>query len=191
MGKLSTDAQALIRRFAEKFPVPVSEDDCRTWVHRLAEQFRFAYGPGWGHKRADPYRPLSSDVMAYQEAAVFVGYDVILNAGTPDRRLVTDGDSLDLTGQVFVPVEPVDHLGGTVPVPTPEPTPTPEPCACRFAATDLSAVLARLEALEVRQAAVEASLDDMDAPIVAALTRPWPSYTGKILGFKVVLRPEG
>lgn len=184
--RLSLAAQDVIQRYAEKFPLPATDEGCREWTGRLAEQFRFSFGPSWGWKRADPYRPLSNDVIAYRSNDSFLGYDVILGAGAAGARVVIDPDPIDLAGQVFVVVEPVDRLGtgNTVPVPT------PEPGDCKFQPTDLSAVLARLEALEVRQTAVEAAIDDMDAPIVAALTRPFPSYVGKLLGFKVVLRPE-
>ena len=86
----------------------------RATTMKIAQQCRYELGPNWGTKRADPGRPLSADVICTQSP--FVGWDWSVPTG-----IAQFPDSLDLTGQVFVLVEAVDHLGvGQPPVPPPE-----------------------------------------------------------------------
>ena len=109
-----------LQRYADKFGLPAMNDEAsREWNMRLAEQFAFAFPhEGWGTKRADPGRPLSTDVMCTRSP--FVGYDVILNQRLPNQALDLHPRSLDLAGQVFIAVTPRDHLGaGPAPVPVP------------------------------------------------------------------------
>lgn len=115
-----TDAQrATLRAFEAKFPIPRTDERRREWTHQLAEQFRFTYGPAWGHKSAGAGRPHSADVLAYQDGATFIGFDT--QNGTVDPpTLVDDPDPIDLTGQVFEPVEPVDYLAAGGPEPDPD-----------------------------------------------------------------------
>lgn len=72
---------------------------------KIAQQCRFELGPRWGHKRADPGRPPSADVFAYKDEAIFVGWDWSVPSGVANFP-----ESIDLSGQVFIEVEPVNHL---------------------------------------------------------------------------------
>jgi len=112
---------------------------------------------------------------------------VIINAGLPTATVVTDGDAIDLTGQVFERVSPVNHLGTATPPAPPAPDPPPVTGTCRFEPTDQRPVLDAIAALEARIADLERQLDDQPP---AGETVVFPHYTGKILGFKVTLRPE-
>jgi len=129
-----TDAHTqLLTRFAAKMPPPPTKEgqsqeswdaSWRMWTGQVARQFCHSCGPAWGHKRADPNRPLSADCIAYKSQAGFAGFD-LRNGAT--GQLVTQPGAIDLTGQTFVPVEPVDYLGDTVPVEPPIVPPTPDP----------------------------------------------------------------
>ena len=128
--------QSLLETFASLFPVPPppnNDEPCRDWTRRVAEQFAFTFpGEGWGHKRADSGRPPSTDVIATRSP--FLGYDLILNQGAAAQRLNENPTALNLAGQIYIDVMPVNHIGGTVPVDPPPPN------------TDLEARVAKLEA---------------------------------------------
>lgn len=112
---------AVLRRFAAFAGLPHSDEDARAWTRQLAEQFAASFPrEGWGTKQASLTRPRSTDVICTRSP--FVGYDVIGNQGLPDQALILTPHPLDLTGQVFLPVNPVDHIGGQTPVPLPGPT---------------------------------------------------------------------
>ena len=115
--------QSLLARFEAKFGLPALDDEsARAWTLELAEQFKFTFPQqDWGTKRGDAGRPPSTDVIC--TSVPFVGYDVIIGQGTRGQKLATDPEPLNLTGQVFINVEPFDWLGGT-PVPAPSPPPS-------------------------------------------------------------------
>ena len=143
-----TDAHsATLQAFARAFPPPAGpgqDDACRAWTRRLAEQFAFEFpAEGWGHKSGDPTRPPSTDVIATRRP--FVGFDVIGNQGTEGWTLIANPGRIDLTGQTFIEVTPVDHLGtgGS----SGGGTPTPPPAA-GLAADQVRAVV-RAELLRV------------------------------------------
>jgi hypothetical protein len=112
----------------------------RATTEKIAQQCRFELGPNWGWKRADPGRPLSTDVFCTREP--FVGWDWSIPSGVAEFP-----ESVDLTGQVFVEVEPVNHLG-TVPDPgTPPPDPgTPDTRELRMLLTTALVSLEELKA---------------------------------------------
>lgn len=120
MAQLPEDVKKVIAQYATKYPIPVSNETAsQDWTHKLAQQLKFSFpSAGWGHKSAGSGRPHSKDVVAL--SSPFVGWDVILGAGTSNPTLQLDGDSIDLSGQVFEQVDAQDFLGSAPPIP-PEP----------------------------------------------------------------------
>jgi len=98
--------QGIINELAAKNPDLVrGDDEARRQLTRfIAEQCRFELGPNWGTKRASETRPLSADVVCMQNP--FVGWDTQIAGGT----IAQFPESIELAGQVFVPVDPVQHL---------------------------------------------------------------------------------
>jgi hypothetical protein len=136
--KLPDDVKAIRTRYVAKYPVPQGtpetiDDLVRAWTVRFCEQVHFdTKDARYGAKRADPGRPIGKDTLARNDASGLIGWDLLLGTGTGHPTLYPDPDSLALgpgtpdggaSGQVFVPVAPVDHLAGS-PVP-PDPTPPP------------------------------------------------------------------
>src|SRR5262245_16436058 len=101
--------QEIVNQLASKNPELVrGDDEARRQLTRLiAEQCRFELGPNWGTKRASATRPLSADVVCTQDP--FIGWDTQIAGGT----IAQFPESIDLTGQVFVPVDPVQHVSGS------------------------------------------------------------------------------
>jgi hypothetical protein len=122
--------QTIVNKLAEGISHDAADEVRRATTRRIAEQCRFEFGPEWGHKRADPGRPPSADVFAHKTAEFFVGWDWSVPSGIAEFP-----ESIDLSGQTFIDVEPINHLGGE---PAPEPVPVPDP--------QFEARLARLEA---------------------------------------------
>jgi hypothetical protein len=154
--QLPDSVKAIRSRYVAKFPVPqgnpsaegtdIVEDRVRQWSIGLAEQVAFELpNQGWGTKRADPGRPISKDGLALREdddrGGRLLIFDMVTGAGTGNGRLVENPESEDITGQVFVPVTPTDHLG-VAPVQPPKPGPQPLPPA------DLGPVMAKLQSIE-------------------------------------------
>jgi len=103
-----------------------SEDDRRTLTLMMAQQARLDLGAAYGTKRADPGRPPSKDAIAYQDVVNDKLYAWDWQNGSTREPQLHAGDTAgDITGQVFIVVSPVDHLGGEIPTPMP---PTPGPC---------------------------------------------------------------
>lgn len=117
--KYPARVQEIIDELARRHPDLVAGDDDarRALTRRFAEQARFELGPNWGTKRASPTRPLSADVICTQDP--FVGWDTQIAGGI----IAQFPDSIDLAGQVFVAVDPIDHLQAFVPPGEPVPTP--------------------------------------------------------------------
>ncbi|HXG72286.1 MAG TPA: hypothetical protein VNJ04_16875 [Gemmatimonadaceae bacterium] len=178
-------------RYVQMFPVPQTpgggdahEERCRQWSITFAEQVAYELpGKGWGMKRGDANRPISKDTIARLSDGRLLAWDLLLGTGTGAPVLVPSPDAMDVTGQVFVPVTPTNHLGATpAPQPTP-PTPTPpQPapgrCNCQG---ELAVIAAQLSTLrrDLQETANLASLAKMEALEARAIaervqTKPWP-----------------
>lgn len=74
---------------------------------RVAEHFAAVFpADGWGQKKASGDRPVSGDVVARRDGARLLGYKVVpLPTGAPAQ--------MDITGQVFVAVAPVNYAPAT------------------------------------------------------------------------------
>ena len=201
-----TRVQAIVNALAELLPelvfqmvdgerVSAPDESRRQLTGMVAAQCAFEQVGGfrWGTKRADPGRPLSADTIAIDTP--FVGWDFQLPAG----QIAQWPESIDLTGQVFVPVEPVNHLSVPPFLPVPEPTPPPTDAleAILQALAELDtrmreqalallagqqALIEALRRLEVEATLVRVSLADLhDHP---------PTYTGKVWAWPLTLRPR-
>jgi hypothetical protein len=154
----------VIRRFVAVFPVPQMpasatksdepfENECRRWCFSLAEQVQFDTGdPDWGVKNAGGGRPQSKDSLTYNGPRLF-NYDLLTGVGTghPSLNLAVRGE--DITGQSFMRVTAVNHLGGGPPK-TPPKTPPAQPPTDPGELADLrrqvADLVARVRALEAR-----------------------------------------
>jgi hypothetical protein len=117
--KIPVDVTQIIREYSYRFAIPNSETGCQDWTHNLCCQLKFSFpNSGWGHKSAGPDRPHSKDCICIENP--FVGWDIIDGAGTSNSFLFLDGDSIDLTGQLFELVIAKSFL---LPVPPIPPTP--------------------------------------------------------------------
>lgn len=99
-----------------------TDDERRQLTRLIVEQIRFEFGPDWGTKASGPGHPPSKDSIAHRVNAQLVGCDW-QNGGT--REPFTPIGCADITGQLFIEVSPVNHLGGTAPGPI---GPTPGTC---------------------------------------------------------------
>jgi hypothetical protein len=97
-----------------------SDNDRRTGTRLIIEQIVFSHpGQGYGWKASSPNNPPSKDAMARQVDGKL--YYVDLVDGTTRQLANLDGEMKDITGQHFIDVAGVNHLG-TAPVPVPQPT---------------------------------------------------------------------
>lgn len=179
---------------------------------RIAEQLRSSFpAQEWGQKRADSARPISGDVIAVRANGRLTGVRVV-----PASSAGVIGD---ISGQMFVAVAAVDHLGAgvvtppPVPTPTPEPSPSPSPTPSPVVVSlqpvldAIAALAAKVDALEARAAAVvdlsevtaridavSVQVDQARQEIGALASKPiavdWPEYSGVLLGQRVTLRPR-
>lgn len=183
--KLPVQAKDILRLFAAREDLaPLrkgSDDQRRLFNFMVGQQFRRTLGEKFGIKRADWNRPPSKDSIGMiadgndtvnvqrldgsrgEVRGVLYGFDTI-HGGT--REVLTDPDGLDISDsptegdQVFIEVEPFDHLGlhaGQPPTPPVGPTPPTPPSGDPPPAGDGS-VLAEVRALRQDMAEVKALL---------------------------------
>ena len=158
--------------------------------------------PRWGHLRKNPSQTQlhghAEDAALYRvdSPGLSITVDFIGSAGAPNARPTWQVDEPRYSESDWLP--PHNCGGPVVPAPTdPPPTPLPTPVV------DLSAVVGRLDRLEAALAGVAAQLQTVgstvgeihdDAHQIGNMTaellgRPFPNYTGKVLGFPVTIRP--
>jgi hypothetical protein len=89
-----------------------NDDQRRELTRMIAEQIRFELGPGWGTKKAGPANPPSKDSITFNDPATLWNWDW-QNGAT--REPIPPGEMTDITGQVFIEVSPINHLGGDIP----------------------------------------------------------------------------
>ena len=168
------------------------DDQRRQLARMIAEQARYELGPSWGHKRADPGRPPSKDAIAQQQPdGKLFAWD-LFNGAT--REPNADPESIDITGQTFIVVPPVNHLGiapDELPNVSPDEPPTvPSGSDVAQIAAAVLAELKRLgDAVEQTNREIEA-LRAKPVPVIPTVT--FPDYTGTLpfgLG-TVVLKPR-
>jgi hypothetical protein len=119
--------QVILDELARQHPSWVADDTGgpeNTPRYRLnkmvAEQVVCDLGPQYGLKRAGPGRPISSEVIAFNNGSVFIGWEW---ENTHDGRWEQFPQATDLLGQIFVPVACVHHLADAPPPPVPTPGP--------------------------------------------------------------------
>lgn len=150
-----------------------TDDERRQLQTLICEQARYELGPQYGAKKADSGRPRSKDAIAFLDGDVLYAADCF-NGST--RKPSVPGEFTEIPGQVFDPVQAIDHLGH-VTVPTTG-TPVPSSPSSPGAAIDaaLVALKAECEGLRARLAAVEA--------------RPSGSAPVSLAGLRVALKTD-
>lgn len=151
-----------------------TDDQRREFALKVAQQFAFSFpGEGWGSKSAGPGRPPTKDAVARQHDGVLEGWDLV--DGT--SREVTCTTHLDLTGQIFLAVTPLNHLGTGGTTDPPPPPPQPSGAATADLQQQQLAILlqilgkldAQLEAQRLQTAALAAAVQDLKAQIAAGV----------------------
>lgn len=165
----------LFTQMIYRFGLPTTSDEGRAFIQKLAEQAAYELPEQYGQKRADPNRPISDDVLAMVHPTEgLIGWDMFISLATPDCSPAGRGvESIPLTGQTFIPVDAVNHLGaGVPPQEPPQEPPQPDPAlVARVAALegDVKALRERVEALARTGAELVASMAEQTAA-AAALT---------------------
>jgi hypothetical protein len=196
VSTLPANVKSIRDRFVAKFPIPQGsgpedfdpqtggasaafENKARMWVYRLAQQIRYeTNNPAWGVKNAGGGRPQSKDSLA-NNGPRLINYDLMTAVSSGHPTLVPDPQGEDITGQTFMPVEPVNHLEAPVPqpdpTPVPEPTPTPTPTPVPVPFIDQAVVdmirdiLASNQAQEKQMAGLRSDVAKASKAIAAAL----------------------
>jgi hypothetical protein len=119
-----------------------TDDERRQLTRLIVEQVRFEFGPDWGTKSAGVGRPPSKDSLAHRVGATLMGCDW-QNGGT--REPFTPVGCADITGQLFIEVSPINHLGLVGPV---DPGPPP-PGTCQDTTDTLTAIASEARAFRV------------------------------------------
>lgn len=200
-------------RYVARFPIPQGapgpeiEEQVRQWSIRLAEQVAYELpNQGWGTKRADPNRPISKDGLAWRDDEDRGGrlwiFDMVTGAGTGNGRLVENPEAEDITGQVFVPVTPTNHLGAAPKPSAPPAQPLADLVAVVQAMSNLTSKIdtlqrrvediavscgrieAQAQATAENFAALDRNSDQRHIAVLAVLKhldeKPYPAYTGAL-----------
>lgn len=117
-GVVPDAAQHLLRTLAGRPDVAMlvrsaSDDDRRVSARMFAEQMRFSFGPDWGSKASSPTNPQTKDAIAKRVGVRLCVWDIV-NGATRELQF---GHGEDITGQHFIAVTPIDHVGGQPPPP--------------------------------------------------------------------------
>lgn len=137
------------------------DDQRRSLTKLMAEQIRFELGPEWGTKSAGVGRPQSKDSIARLTNGRLFGCDW-QNGGS--REPFGTIGCPEIPGQIFIPVDPINHLTQAPPVVVLPPPVVAPP------ATDLQAtILAELRAHEAAEKAERESA----AAFRDAVTHVW------------------
>ena len=193
-GEIPARGQDVLRQLAAKFPDELrSADDNgrRAWALKAAQQLAFSIDQAWGSKRAGEGRPLTKDAVARYVGQTLCGWDLV-NGTT---RALTFGPGADISGQVFFPVDPIDHVGGAVE----PPLPPPDCEACRAEIVTLTATVRDLRAaaeqaerdaaqLRADRETAERERDDARRERDALANRPPPRCTASIFGIRIPCR---
>lgn len=151
-GRIPAAAQKVLEAIGAKYPELRKGTDAqrRDFTLRAAQQLAFSISPEWGTKRSKSGHPQSKDSVTRHVRGMLCNWDII--NGTTRELMFHSGE--DITGQVFIPVTPKDHLNGQTPTiprpPTcpdcPDPTPCPKPEPCQTCPPDQRERVAALEA---------------------------------------------
>lgn len=169
-GEIPPHGQALLRQLAAKESALIksqNDDDRRAWALKAAEQLAFSVSPQWGTKRSAPGFPQSKDAVARHVDGRLCSWDIVDGSS----REVRFGLVEDITGQVFIPVTPRNHVAA--------PSPAPEPPA----ESDLRGLLEELRAeldtaYQEQMAVLLRAIAELRAELAELKTRPFPTYTG-------------
>lgn len=147
--------------------------------------------PRWGHLRKNPGQTAihghGEDVALYlsDTPGQSIAVDFVAGAGGPNPSV---GWGLDIPRYSPSDWLPPHNCGVVSPQPTPTPAPTP---------VDLTPILERLAAIESvlsaladSQAATQNAVVSVREAVRAIVIPSAPTYTGKVLGFPVTLRPS-
>ena len=119
------DLSSLLQQFAAEYPAPTAGDNsARDWILNFAQQVCYSRGSAYGTKSTSPQSPQTKDVLAYRTLANLYGWDLLYASGSSDCRVVFNPETMDITGQTFIAVQPINHLALTPVPPTP---PDPDP----------------------------------------------------------------
>jgi hypothetical protein len=113
--QLPDRVKEIITILADRFPDLRKGDDDqrRALTLKFAQHIRFELGESWGTKRAGEGRPPSKDTIARMFEGKLYGADVI-NGSTREPQFP---DMEELPGQLFITVDPVNHLDDKLPLP--------------------------------------------------------------------------
>lgn len=103
-------AQAIVDAlFAQHEPLAKgTEDDRRALTLMMAQQLCFELGPHWGTKSSSPTNPQSKDALAFRDDVGFLVCFDWQNGG--DREVIRFPTALEIPGQHFIAVFPINHL---------------------------------------------------------------------------------
>lgn len=161
-----------------------AEDEKRRAITRkIAEQCRFEFGTNWGTKRAAAGRPPSTDVICTFNP--FVGWDWSVPSG-----IAQFPESIDLMGQVFVPVEAINHLSGYGTSPEESSPPSPEILLLDDLYASLKSLFEIVSDLtaQLKRNEIEFQLTREVIKMIAAQQNP--DYTGTVIRWPVTLHPK-
>jgi len=176
--RLIAIAQAL---WARHPPRTQTDDQSRLFIRLVAEQAAFELGRAYGLKAAGPGRPQGPSQIAYTGEAIFGGWRLIDTDGSQSGTvggIVPHPPWQELRDQLFLPVDPIDHLqvGSATPLPTPT--------------DDLARLTARVDQLERVLRPIAEGWPTVMADLERLDVRIDQRYLTKMFGLTIVSTPE-
>lgn len=158
-----------------------NDDQRRQLTRMMAEQSAFIMGLAWGTKAQSPTHPQSKDQIAHRISPTEFDVWDWQNGTTREVQVHPNSPPNErVTGQFFIAVSPINHLGST-PIPTPPPD------------DKLDHIIENQMAITQSQTAIIRALDNLAGEVNALVDRPHPPapiYEGRIFGFGITLTPR-